>query len=79
MISNAIHNTMGKKMFFEAELLYIDEDVLYKKEKQSENLIKIQRMAELFKIKLTILKLTDIYKDIVEEEERERKLLALLA
>ncbi|KAL4479282.1 hypothetical protein ABPG72_011494 [Tetrahymena utriculariae] len=78
LVSNALHNTMGKKMFFEAELFYIDEDVLYKKEKQAENLEKINKMSELLKIKLTIAKLTDIYKDIENEEERENKLLNLL-
>lgn len=54
-------------MFFEAELYYIDEDILYRKEKQAENLEKIKKIGELFKIKLTIAKLTDIYIDVENE------------
>lgn len=64
-------------MFFEAELLYINEDILYKNENEAANLLKIQTLADNIKLPLKIIMLSDIYR-LENRKEADEKLLSLI-
>ncbi|EGR32855.1 hypothetical protein IMG5_068780, partial [Ichthyophthirius multifiliis] len=87
LVGNTIYNSQGRKMFFKAELIYIDESVLYENKYKQSNLQKIEELAKKCQLKLNVLHLSDIYNDLFEkiplinEEQRtlfDQKLIKFL-